>query len=81
MGSKPLHDRVVIRRISEEKTAAGIIIPIRPRKNRRMAKLFRSAPAAATRRASSFHWTSRPAIACRSVNAPAPRSRSAGRTC
>jgi len=53
MKFRPLHDRVVVKRIdAEEKTAGGIIIPVRPRKNPRRAKSSPSAPAAATKPAS-----------------------------
>jgi len=44
MGFRPLHDRVLVRRVeAEEKTAGGIIIPIRPRKSRWRVRLSRSA--------------------------------------
>ncbi len=47
---RPLHDRVVVRRVeSEEKTKGGIIIPTPPRKSRRKAKSSPSAPALVTR--------------------------------
>jgi co-chaperonin GroES (HSP10) len=37
MKFRPLHDRVVVKRIeAEEKTAGGIIIPEPPRRSRRM---------------------------------------------
>ena len=39
MKFRPLHDRVVIRRIEgEEKTKGGIIIPTQPRRSRRKAR-------------------------------------------
>jgi chaperonin GroES len=48
MSFRPLHDRVLVRRVeAEEKTAGGIIIPDTPRKSRRKAKSSPSAPAPA----------------------------------
>jgi co-chaperonin GroES (HSP10) len=39
MKFRPLHDRVVVKRIdAEEKTAGGIIIPAPPRRSRSKAK-------------------------------------------
>lgn len=54
MTFRPLHDRVLVRRIeAEEKTAGGIIIPTPPRKSRRKAKSSPSARVPATKAASS----------------------------
>jgi chaperonin GroES len=53
MKFRPLHDRVVVRRVeSEERTAGGIIIPDTAKESRRKAKSSPSAPAAATKPAS-----------------------------
>ena len=50
---RPLHDRVVVKRIlAEEKTKGGIIIPDSAKESPRRAKSRRSAPAAATKPAS-----------------------------
>ena len=50
---RPLHDRVVVKRIdAEEKTKGGIIIPDSAKESRRRAKSPPSARAAATRPAS-----------------------------
>jgi co-chaperonin GroES (HSP10) len=50
---RPLHDRVVVKRIdAEEKSKGGIIIPAPPRRSRRKAKWSPWAPAAVTRAAS-----------------------------
>jgi len=55
---RPLHDRVVVRRIAaEEKTKGGIIIPDTAQEKPQEAKSLQSAPAAATRTASSFRST------------------------
>ena len=51
MKFRPLHDRVVVKRIeAEEKTAGGIIIPDTAKE--KPARLSRLAPAAATKPAS-----------------------------
>jgi len=43
---RPLHDRVIVKRIEEdEKTKGGIIILIRPRKSRKKVRSLRSARA------------------------------------
>ena len=50
---RPLHDRVLVKRIdAEEKTAGGIIIPDTAARSRSRARVSRSVPAAATRPAS-----------------------------
>jgi Co-chaperonin GroES (HSP10) len=54
MKFRPLHDRVVVKRIeAEEKTAGGIIIPDTAKESPSRAKSSPSAPEAATRQASS----------------------------
>ncbi len=46
MAFRPLHDRVVVKRIAEDaKTAGGIIIPTPFRRSPRRAKSWPSAPA------------------------------------
>ena len=53
MKFRPLHDRVVVKRIdAEEKTAGGIIIPDTAKESPRRAKSPRSAQAAVTNPAS-----------------------------
>ena len=53
MKFRPLHDRVVVKRIdAEEKTAGGIIIPDSAKESPRRAKSSPSARAAATKLAS-----------------------------
>ena len=67
---RPLHDRVVVRRVeSEEKTKGGIIIPD-------TAKV----PAHVTRPARSSLSTSRLAIAFCSASGRAPKSSSTAKT-
>ena len=78
---RPLHDRVVVRRIeAEEKTKGGIIIPDTAKEKPQEARSSPSARAAATRAASSSRSTSRPATACCSASGRAPRSRSTARS-
>lgn len=78
---RPLHDRVVVRRVeSEAKTKGGIIIPDTARKSRRKAKSSPSAPARAMSPARLSHSTSRLATASCSASGPAPKSRSTAKT-
>ena len=77
MKFRPLHDRVVVKRIdAEEKSAGGIIIPDTAKEKPSQGESSPSAQAAATRMGSSSRSTSRLATACCSANGPAPRSRS-----
>ena len=58
MKFRPLHDRVVVKRIdAEDKTAGGIIIPDTAKEKPATAKSSPSAPVAATRAASSSRST------------------------
>ena len=58
MKFRPLHDRVVLKRIeAEEKTSGGIIIPDTARKSPSRARSSPWARAGATRRESSFPST------------------------
>ena len=53
MKFRPLHDRVVVKRIdAEEKTAGGIIIPDTAKEKPSQGEVTPSAPVAATRAAS-----------------------------
>ena len=53
MKFRPLHDRIVVKRIdAEEKSAGGIILPTPPRRNRRRARSSQSALVAVMRPAS-----------------------------
>ncbi len=74
MSFRPLHDRVLVKRLDEEeKTSGGIIIPDTAKEKPRRAKSSPSAPVAATRMASVIPWTSRPATASCSASGRAPR--------
>ena len=58
MKFRPLHDRVVVRRIeSEEKTAGGIIIPDTAKEKPQEGEIIGVGPAPATRPASSCRST------------------------
>ena len=81
MKFRPLHDRVVIRRIEgEEKTKGGIIIPDTAKEKPQEGEVIAVGPALATRTARSFRSTSKQAIACCSANGRAARSRSMTKT-
>ena len=81
MKFRPLHDRVVIRRIEgEEKTKGGIIIPDTVKEKPQEGEVIAVGPGARTRAASWFHSTSKRATGCCLENGPAPRSRSTART-
>jgi co-chaperonin GroES (HSP10) len=76
MKFRPLHDRVVVKRIdAEDKSAGGIIIPDTAKEKPSQGEITaRSGRAAATRRASSSPSISQSATACCSANGRAPRS-------
>ena len=81
MKIKPLHDRVVVRRIEEEeRTPGGIIIPDTAKEKPMQGEVLAVGPGAATRAASGSSRTSRPATASCSASGPAPRSRSTARS-
>jgi hypothetical protein len=73
---RPLHDRVVVRRVdSEEKTAGGIIIPDTAKEKPQEGEIIAVGPGASRRgRQGGQRSTSRPATACCSANGPAPKS-------
>ena len=82
MAFRPLHDRVVVKRLEgEEKTKGGIIIPDTVKEKPQEGKIIAVGPGDATTTASSPPSTSRPATASCSGSGPAPRSRSTARTC
>ena len=81
MKFRPLHDRVVVRRVEEDtKTAGGIIIPDTVKEKPVQGEsCCPQVPALATSRARSCLSTSRPVTACCLASGAAPRSRSTGR--
>ena len=79
---RPLHDRVVVKRLQEDtKTAGGIIIPDTATEKPMQGEVVSGAPAPATRTASASPSTSSPATSCCSASGRAPRSRSKARSC
>jgi len=77
MKFRPLHDRVLIRRVEgEEKTAGASIIPDTAKEKPMEGEVVAAGPGARATMASSNRWTSKPATACCSANGRAPRSSS-----
>ena len=81
MKFRPLHDRILVRRIeADEKTAGGIIIPDTAKEKPQEGEVIAVGPGARNEAASSSRSTSRPATASCSANGRAPRSSSTART-
>ena len=81
MGFRPLHDRVLVRRVeAEEKTAGGIIIPDTAKEKPQEGEVVSVGTGARAETARSRRSTSRPATASCSANGRAPRSRSTAKT-
>ena len=81
MKFRPLHDRVVVRRVEEEqKTTGGIIIPDTAKEKPMQGEVIAVGPGARNERASWRRSTSRPATASCSASGPAPRSSSTARS-
>ena len=78
MKFRPLHDRVVVRRVeSETKTAGGIIIPDTAAEKPQQGEVIAVGPGARDEsRQDRRRSTSRRATRCCSASGPAPRSRS-----
>ena len=75
MKFRPLHDRVVIKRIEAEgKTSGGIIIPDTAKENLRKERSLPLARVVAMRAASSSLSTSRSATGCCSASGRGPKS-------
>ena len=80
MKFRPLHDRVLVRRLEgEEKTAGGIIIPDTAKEKPQEGEVVAVGRAHVRRTARCIPSTSRLASGSCSANGPAPRSRSRGR--
>ena len=74
MSFRPLHDRVVVRRLdAEEKTAGGIIIPDTAKEKPMEGEVIAVGPGLATKPARWCRWTSRPATGSCSASGRAPR--------
>ena len=77
MKFRPLHDRVVVKRIEEEaKTAGGIIIPDTAKEKPQQGEVIAVGPGARDEAGRSFLSTSRSASACCSASGRAAKSRS-----
>ena len=80
MKFRPLHDRVVVKRVdSETKSAGGIIIPDTAAEKPQQGEVIAVGPGARDEAASSSRSTSRKATRSCSANGRAPRSRSTAR--
>ena len=80
MGFRPLHDRVLIRRVeAEEKTQGGIIIPDTAKEKPMEGEVVAAGPGARGETAKFRRSTSRPATGCCSASGPAPKSSSRAR--
>ena len=74
MKFRPLHDRVVVRRLeAEEKTAGGIIIPDTAKEKPMEGEVIAVGRVPVTKPASSCRSMLRPPTASCSANGPAPR--------
>ena len=81
MSFRPLHDRVVIRRIEQEsKSKGGIIIPDTAKEKPQEGEVIAVGPGVRDDRASCMLPTSKPATASSSASGPAARSRSTAPT-
>ena len=82
MKFRPLHDRVVVKRIdAEDKTAGGIIIPDSAKEKPSQGEITAVGPGGRDEAGSSFRSISRSATACCSASGRAPRSSSMVRNC
>ena len=71
---RPLHDRVVVRRIdAEEKTLGGIIIPDTAKEKPMEGEVVAAGPGARNEQGALTPLGSRPATGCCSASGPAPR--------
>ena len=74
MKFRPLHDRVVVRRIdAEEKTAGGIIIPDTAKEKPQQGEVLAVGPGSATRQASWCPSNSKPGIRSCLESGPVPK--------
>jgi co-chaperonin GroES (HSP10) len=81
MQFRPLHDRVLVRRIeADEKTAGGIIIPDTAKEKPQEGEVV-AVGEGAYAEDGDRRSTSRPATASCSASGRAPRSRSTAKTC
>jgi chaperonin GroES len=77
MKLRPLHDRVVLKRIeAEEKTSGGIIIPDTAKEKPQEGEVVAVGPGGRDEAGKLIPIDLKAAIACSSANGPVPRSRS-----
>ena len=83
MKFRPLHDRVVVRRVdSETKTAGGIIIPDTAAEKPQQGEIIAVGPGARDESGKIVPLDLKPkATRCCSASGRAPRSRSTARSC
>jgi co-chaperonin GroES (HSP10) len=80
MKFRPLHDRVVVKRIdAEEKTAGGIIIPDTAKEKPSEGEIVAVGPGGRDEAGKLIRLISRSATPCCSANGRAPKSRSTAR--
>ena len=82
MSFRPLHDRVVVKRVNqEEKSRGGIIIPDTAQEKPMEGEIVAVGPGTRGDDGACNPSTSRPGIGSCSANGPAPRSNSTARNC
>ena len=82
MKFRPLHDRVVVRRVdSETKTAGGIIIPDTAAEKPQQGEIIAVGPGARDESGKIVPLDVKEATRCCSASGRAPRSRSTARSC
>jgi chaperonin GroES len=82
MKFRPLHDRVVVKRIdAEEKTAGGIIIPDTAKEKPSQGEITAVGPGGRDEAGKLIPIDLRLATACCSASGPAPRSSSMVKSC
>jgi co-chaperonin GroES (HSP10) len=81
MSFRPLHDRILVRRVdSEEKTKGGIIIPDTAKEKPQEGEIVAVGTGARDESGKIVRSTSRLATASCSASGPAPKSRSTAKT-
>ena len=81
MSFRPLHDRVLVRRVeAEEKTAGGIIIPDTAKEKPQEGEVVAAGAGAKSEDGKVTPLDVKAGASC-SANGPAPRSRSTVKTC
>ena len=82
MKIRPLHDRVIVKRLEEErKTASGIVIPDTAAEKPDQGEVIAVGNGMSWKTARSVRWTSRRVTRSCSANIPARPSRSMAKNC